>query len=178
MGFTQIVGASKKEVIDEITRRQDNENGIWSHERVCLRGNCLWSIMTHVDKKTGTTTRMIYLALLGNPGGGGWGYREMTEFQGPYHHNCPLSLLDNCPLDDASDHSGFARQWRERIRQRAADNNIGRKFAVGSLYALTNVSSEWQGHNIRLTSLRPLRGSCRGMTVRVSRKQLGKIVTE
>jgi len=133
--------------------------------------------MTVIKKETGETDRFIYLALIGNDGGYGWGYKEMTEHMGPNYYNCPLSFLNECPPPPPEDDKdGMAADWREGVREQAERNNVGRKLEVGATYKLQGVAAEWKDRTITIESLRPLRGSCGGMPTRFKKKMIGEKV--
>jgi len=119
---------------------------------------------------------MIYLALLRNPGGEGWGYKDMTEQMGPYYYSVPLSFLDAVPLSELGDAPGCAEEWRDKVRENAAARNVGRQLRIGATYLLQNVSDEWEDRKLTITSLRPLRGTVGHLNVRFKKKQLGKEV--
>lgn len=43
---------------------------------------------------------------------GEWGMKTVSEAEGPYLFDCPLSILDR-----SDDQSGYAVRWRERCRR-------------------------------------------------------------
>ena len=57
---------------------------------------------------------IISIGLDAMAGGGheGWGYKDMSEYDGPNEINCPLSYLDA-----ASEPTGYAVAWREEVRK-------------------------------------------------------------
>ncbi len=76
-------------------------------------GNHYWAVLEAPDRP-----RFILLALMQSGRGDGWGYKDMDEYAGPHHHDCPLSFLDLAP-----DHDGlnaYAKAWRIRVRQHHA----------------------------------------------------------
>lgn len=71
-------------------------------------GNHFWGLIEHKDE------RYIFLALM--QGGGrnmGWGYKDMDESAGPFHVDCPLSLLNQC-TEPRNENSA---KWREDVRK-------------------------------------------------------------
>jgi hypothetical protein len=46
----------------------------------------------------------------------GWGFKDMSEDEGPYEFNCPLHYLEK-----ASPPEGFAIKWREKVRMYHAE---------------------------------------------------------
>ena len=54
----------------------------------------------------------IGLDLMAGGGDEGWGYKDMSEYEGPREVNCPLSYLNA-----ASEPTGYAVAWREEVRK-------------------------------------------------------------
>lgn len=69
-------------------------------------GNHVWHLLEHEGRKS------IALDLIAKQRGGGWGEKGMDETWGPYHYDCPLSLLDKAdpPANDN------AAAWRQKVR--------------------------------------------------------------
>lgn len=67
-----------------------------------LVGNHLWFIKKYGD------IPFIGLALLGKCGGA-YGYKGLSEVEGPFYYSCPLSFLAEVPV---------ARPWwREKVKE-------------------------------------------------------------
>jgi hypothetical protein len=65
-------------------------------------------------KETGKVYAFVYMLTYDNKSYYNFGYKPMTEFVGPYQHECPeriLKLLS--PLDESNDSDGWAKKWRE-----------------------------------------------------------------
>lgn len=62
----------------------------------------------------------------------GWGYKDMDESAGPYQLNCPLGYLDQ-----ASEPTGYAIEWREKVREYHAKRTARLSPATG-LFATYN----------------------------------------
>ena len=71
--------------------------------------NHVWQVVEHLP----TGKRYICLDLIAKERNGGWGYKGLSEDMGPYHYDCPLSLLAMCtePLNDN------AKAWREKVQE-------------------------------------------------------------
>lgn len=115
MGWTYPYGASRRDIIEELTPRERlGENGyIFRTLRHCCRGNVLYAV--HESGMPGETRKWIGVALM-QRSEGSWGYKPMSEDMGPCYHNCPLSYLD---LADEPDHE-CAKEWRAEVRRQAA----------------------------------------------------------
>ena len=76
--------------------------------RSSVVGNHHWFLMHNAE--TGRT--IIGLDLMQSGGKTeGWGYKSMSEHSGPYVYDCPLSFLA-----EASEATGYAIEWREKVR--------------------------------------------------------------
>jgi hypothetical protein len=87
-------------------------------------GNHHWYVVERPDG-----TRSIGLDLLSGGGrtGHGWGWKDLSECEGPNVSDCPLSLLALAG-DWAPD--GYAAEWRERVRAYHAKKNQHAKCLV------------------------------------------------
>jgi hypothetical protein len=92
-------------------------------------------------------------------------YKMMDESVGPVESACPIGILDLLsPLDDASDSSGWQRNWRQRCRERHEAKRKAPKLTEGeTLYLAEPV--KFQGGT-----------SCRQFTVAKLQRR-GKSVT-
>jgi hypothetical protein len=110
MGWIFPHGASRKQVILELTKREDNEHATIETLRRCTRGNVLWEKKRIHSKQTGKEHIFVMCHLL-QRSGDSWGYKSMDESAGPNYYHCPLSYLDG--LDEPE---GFAAGWRDSVR--------------------------------------------------------------
>lgn len=162
MGWDFTGGATKKDIIRECCKTQENDHGKWETLAHCVRGNVLWSVKQVTVKATGKTTRFIMCDLLGLEKGFGWGYKDIDESMGPCYYSCPLSFLDMAPEDGTGNTNPG---WREQVRAYAAQTH--RKVKRGEMYKLSD------GRILTVLSLRPLRVSVNLLGVfRCSRKLL------
>ena len=74
-------------------------------------GNHAWFLVK--DEITGN--KLIVLALL-SKSSNGWGYKDIDETMGPYHYDCPLTLLAKAdpPM------GAYATEWRNKVRAHRA----------------------------------------------------------
>jgi len=121
MGSTVIIGASRREVIDEITRSTERFYTI----QHCCKGNVLYAVHES-ESADGIRFRFIGVHLLFKSSDG-WGYKSMSEDMGPYNYTCPLKYLEMAPDGDAG--SKNARDWRAEVRKQTADQ--ARYYASG-----------------------------------------------
>jgi hypothetical protein len=92
-------------------------------------GNQHWYLYEDLD------TGRIIIGLDKMAGGGrsrtpGWGYKDMSEFDGPYEHSCPLHYLKKASAPEPGSH---AAAWRERVRQYHAERSARPKPVSGAL---------------------------------------------
>lgn len=109
-------------------------------------GNHLWQLVR--IEVTGRLT--IFLDLLAKERGGGWANKGMSEDSGPYHYDCPLSLLDKASPTTG----GYAAEWREKVRAHHAAKAATPKPAPGLVvqygshaYRLTHPAGPRKGWN-------------------------------
>ena len=113
MGWLFPYGATRREVIDDLTRDQSNDERVFRTLKKCLRGNTLYTL--HESGPVGATKKWIGVYLLAK-NGGDWGYKDMDETVGPCYYDCPPAYLDAAD-EPAND---WAREWREKCRESAA----------------------------------------------------------
>ena len=85
-------------------------------------------------RKDGTRRREVELFLIAGHNfvaglGGDWGYKSMSEHAGPFVYDCPLKVLDATGEDAEADASGYAHEWRVKVREYHAKQQRGRKLA-------------------------------------------------
>jgi hypothetical protein len=108
MGWSfHTVDYGRKAFIEEMTSKRHFSEG---YEPLAHRvvGNHIWQAV-----RTPAGRVMISLDLIAKERGGGWGYKGMSEDWGPYHYDCPLSLLDMCTEPDNEN----ALAWRAKVRE-------------------------------------------------------------
>jgi hypothetical protein len=174
MGWLISYGDTKSETIEKRTKTEVSECGTrrWRYPKSCIRGNCLWKILVLEELKDGVWVedmRLIALDLLRKDEGMGWGYKDLTECAGPVETSCPISYLDMVPCPD----SEWARNWREKVRERAAGKqavtDVIRAMKKGdTLYLKKGCTPE----AIILTSKRPLRGHAGGGAYKIPRRMI------
>ena len=157
MGWLITTGASRADVIrDRVTDEETD-----TQRRQCLasavRGNVLWTVWEITRKDNGETVRYIGCDLLGTDGEKNWGYKDMEESMGPYQVNCPLKFLSLVP-------QVTNEGWREKVRQHHARTH--QKIVVGQTLKLVNAAIP----HVKVTSVKPLRGTYLGATYRIPRR--------
>lgn len=95
----------RKAHIESLTNQRHFSNGYVpvAHRVV---GSHIWQLVQRPDG-----TKHITLDLIAKERGGGWGYKSLDEDAGPYHYDCPVTLLDRAdPPATAS-----AEAWRAKV---------------------------------------------------------------
>ena len=165
MGWTFPHDASRRDVIDELTRDQSSEGKVFRTLRKCFRGNTMYAL--HESGKEGETRKWLAVYLL-QRSQGTWGYKDMDESMGPYYFDCPVSYLDQA--DEPT--SDTARKWRTDVRERAAAR-AAKKPRKGETWTLVGCRIP----SVKITSLRPLRGTAQGSVYRIKRALLGEKIS-
>lgn len=158
MGWSHTYGASKTDIIEEVTSSYTGASGTtFKKLKHCVRGNAVYAVVEMV--RDGKTERFIAVYLL-SKSDVGWGYKAMDEGCHPYHYACPVTYLDLCtePMND------YSAKWREKVRYFNKVHNC--KLAVGDKVLLTN------GWTVEITSVKPLRCSYNGSNYKLARKLL------
>jgi hypothetical protein len=70
-------------------------------------GHHVWTVVQRDE----TGERFMHLHLIAKERGGGWGYKALDESAGPYHYDCPDTLL--CMLTDPPNEN--AKAWRANV---------------------------------------------------------------
>jgi hypothetical protein len=107
MGWTFTFQQDRKAFIAEITSAAHFSASYTPIESRVV-GNHVWQL---VEKEGGI--RFITLDLIAKDRRQGWGYKGMDESWGPYHYDCPLSLLDKASIID----NESANAWRQKVRE-------------------------------------------------------------
>jgi len=166
MGWLFIQDITRKELIEKIIKREENESGIWETKRHCARGNVLWSIVHLTRKNSGETETFIGCHLLQRTTEKlahrkiiSWGYKEMTESMGPCYYTCPLSYLDDVPVANET--------WREQVRK------YHRKYQLGDCLTLEYCKIP----QLTVSSIKPLLGIFDGRLYRVPRNLVASVTS-
>ena len=128
MGYSFAMNTNFKRA-DQVARFRSDKFFSEGYKLVDSRvvGNHFWGLVETIA----TGKKYIWLGLM--MGGGrdsGWGYKSLDEFSGPYHYDCPLSLLDQASeLEDGK--GGFAANWRLKVREYHAAKKAKVKMEVG-----------------------------------------------
>ncbi len=160
MGWWFTQGDTRKDVIQKLIKNEENENGKWTTITHCVRGNILWIVREILNKKENKTDRYIQCSILGSEKNYGWGSKDMSEEMGPIYHSCPLKYLDMVPEPK----SEYAKSWRDKVREH--NKKLGFKLKIGMEVELTGCKID----HLKITSVKPLRGSDGYTNYRVSRK--------
>ncbi|MGH8549817.1 MAG: hypothetical protein ACRERU_14675 [Methylococcales bacterium] len=89
-----------------------------------LRGNVLWTVW-EITRADGSMWRYIGCDLLQCQRGFGWGYKDLTEADGPYYYSCPPIYLALVPEANA--------EWREAVRAQHERIPVGSRLTFKDL---------------------------------------------
>jgi hypothetical protein len=162
MGWYYTDGASRSDIIDELTKEQVTESTVFRTLRKCFRGNTMYALHESGPPE-GPMTKWLSVYLLQRHKDS-WGYKPLPETALPYYFDCPLSYLDEA--DPAANED--AKEWRRTVRE-AAEKRAAKKPAVGDTWTLEGCRIK----EVEITSVRPLRGKANGTTYRIKRTLLG-----
>lgn len=110
MGWFFTIGASRAQIIDELTREDAAES--FKVIRKSASGNVLWTVeQRHIDGH-----RWIGCYLL-TKAADGWGYKPMDESMGPFYWTCPWKYLQMVPATNMSWRLGVIKYWDKRKRK-------------------------------------------------------------
>lgn len=130
---------SKREIVDECLKSVALILIDYS-----LRGNELWVVW---ERKTDGRKIIVVYALASR--NGRWGYREISETEGPHYHKCPPAFLTLAPVTNHA--------WRERVveyyRQQIHNRQCVNQLAVGKVVALDVAANEYL-----VTRMKPFQG--------------------
>jgi len=118
----------------------------------------------HESGKTGELRKWICIYLLQRDQGYGWGYKDIDESMGPVQKECPVSYLDEA---DEATHQ-FAKEWRAEVRAIAA----ARAKIRPKVHEMWKLHAGCTVKQVRITSLRPLRGMANGCLYKLKRRHL------
>jgi len=184
MGWLFTQGSTKKDIIQDRIRKQENEHGIWETIAHCLRGNVLWTVRQTTAKRDGVpfhSSRFIECNLLEKSlDNFGWGYKDISEDCGPCYYTCPVGYFDLAP-DCFIQNSPYAVKWRKTVREIQSEK---KEKSGGLRESFHSAKKEGKTCRIHLTgcnwildviSLKPLRGVRFGTQYRIPRKRVGII---
>ncbi len=107
MGWDFTRGASKQDIVDELTRPFKTDNVEAKTLKYKVKGNTLWQVLEY--KENETTKVLIVCCLLKNKRGYGWGYKSMPEGMHPFYYNCPLEYFLLAPV--------ACQEWRDKCQE-------------------------------------------------------------
>lgn len=165
MGWYYTDGATRRDIIDELTKEQVTETTVFRTLRKCFRGNTMYALHES-GPPAGPLTKWISVYLLQRHKDS-WGYKPLPEDALPYYFDCPLSYLDEA--DEATTEN--AKEWRAGVRE-VAEKRASKKPKVGETWTLEGCKIK----EVEIVSLRPLHGRTAGTTYRIKRSLLGERV--
>ena len=172
MGWLYPYGASKKQVIETVTKGWDNDRSICLTLKHCVRGNVVWTVQETLVKETGQIIRWIGCYLLASSEGS-WGYKSMDESMGPFYYSCPLSYLEMVPKVENKD-------WRDEVKKHHANRKSSSQGLTKAFNSLKDGQSvllhlkNCKPKEMTLKSVRPLRATHKGTIYRVPRKYIDR----
>jgi hypothetical protein len=107
MGWTFSTSWKSKEVLIEYLRSEKRVGTEYKLLHSSVVGNNHWYLF-----RCPNGVVIIGLDLMQSGGGDGWGYKAIDETMGPTEINCPISYLDK-----AGPATGYADEWRKRVRE-------------------------------------------------------------
>lgn len=109
MGWDYTKGATKRSLIDDLTRDHTDQNIGTRTLQHHVSDNTLWTVRetTYPD---GTIQRWIGCDLLESRPNYGWGSKSMEEAMHPFVYTCPLEFLDLVP-------KVVCPEWRTAVRR-------------------------------------------------------------
>ncbi len=131
MGWSFTYGATRRNIIEEVTRGWTHDDGTGSKTiKHCCRGNTLYAVHENT-RCNGEVYRFIGVHLL-QRSSDGWGYKSISEDMGPYQTNCPVSYIELAEEMPPSDGMGKnSIEWRAKVRKEARLRS--RKYTVGQV---------------------------------------------
>lgn len=166
MGWLYTQDATRADIINELTHERVNDRGVFRTLRKCFRGNTMYAL--HESGPPGNLKKWICVYLLQRNGKFGWGYKDIEETMGPYYYDCPVSYLDEADPPTTE----TATKWRDEVRAKS-NQRASKRPKVGEIWKLIAGCCPRQ---IRITSLRPLRGESSGSMYRLKRRHLDERV--
>ncbi len=112
MGTTIVHGATRADIIRELTAGWETAGAGTRTLRHCTRGNVLYSVRESYGRGDGKPDSIWIGVDLLIRSREGWGYKSQDESMGPYHYSCPLAYLDAAGPPE----SQWAIEWRDKVR--------------------------------------------------------------
>lgn len=126
MGWFYTFHGARTDLVRELTEPVRNEKTGWAREclKHCLAGNVLWTVEEITAAMGGSKFRIIGCYLL-QRSQEGWGYKPMTEEDGPVYYTCPLSYLETAEELNPKWREHVRKYWKKR-RQRQQERRLRR----------------------------------------------------
>lgn len=127
MGWIFTPGRTKAELVRELVAVwiEENKRGETLAHKVV--GNVLWAVKKNTCNQ-GDVIVWIGCYLLENGGKDqGWGYKPLTEDEGPCYYTCPLEYLDRVPEPKGP----YVKEWRKKVRAYHAKQQQLKTLTVG-----------------------------------------------
>jgi hypothetical protein len=142
MGWTFLYNVPDKHQAIELCTRESNTLKCILK---AIHGNNLWTVWDDSQSKKKT----IILFRLGKDNGN-WGYKDVTEYQGPSYYDCPESFLSIAPCSN--------KDWRGKVHcfhlKERENKEIIKSLEVGMMIKLKDSKPS----EFRVVSLKPLLG--------------------
>lgn len=121
MGWTSgFRGKSKSDVIADQWRNWNDGTKQYTFDHIHQVKDGAWC-RVRVTLPDGTVERQLIAFLLMEKHGSEWAVKHMDESCGPYHYDCPASLLRLVPYNEAS--GEYAKNWRAKCQAHHAAKN-------------------------------------------------------
>ena len=168
MGWLFTQNVSRKDIISQLVKFEENESGVWNTLRYCTRGNVLWSVVEYTDKKIDETRKVIGCHLLersvdkcGDRKVTSWGYKSLDESAHPFYYSCPVSYLDDVPVV-------LNQEWRDKVR------TYHRQYNIGDRLSLIKCKIPY----LDVVSIKPLIGKHKGLSYRIPRDLVSSVQSQ
>jgi hypothetical protein len=137
MGTTVVPGRGTHAEIDrEIMRAWTRKDGTVVTNTDC---HLTRTAHYHIRRENGEPKVIMVTDIDRMPEAGTWLYKEMSEDMNPYYYDCPLKLLDICPLPNVEGQAlEWAKQWRESVRQFHARQEQIKNIRAGHIIELNS----------------------------------------
>lgn len=128
MGWLSTSGASRSDIISNLTKTEIGEHGTWDVLAHCTRSNVLWTVNRY-RRADGTESKEIVCNLLQKLSEG-WGWKDISESSGPSYFTCPLTYF---ALAGEADLTDTGRQWRKECAEAHARIKQARDLKRGDV---------------------------------------------
>ncbi len=136
MGWTFPYTTPTRDALVQYLRRPERFGEKFELVRACATGSHHWYLI----RERATGLHWIGLDLLQGSRGEGWGYKDLDESVGPNAIDCPLAYL----AAPHAEREGWAKQWRERVREYHAKKAARPALVPGArLACATAASTSW-----------------------------------